>query len=248
MRIFFIIITLLYSINLHSKVINLQYEIDWKSVHLADLFWNITINDSDYEIEFLIKSFGLTDKIYKYKSITTVKGHIDGNYLRPFTYRSKTKSSNQDVYANIDYSFDGLIKKIDVKKSLNDEQLLMQDNLINQFQYFTDPISQLSQYLLYKSNSDRIIIDGLNIYELISNDLIPINFDDKNSIIYQGNVDILELSFPFFRGLHKLDKKNNLKEIKMYYANIDKYNIPIQFDILSTKFKAKLYLKKYEIN
>ena len=34
----------------------------------------------------------------------------------------------------------------------------------------------------------------------------------------------------------------------MYYADIQDTNIPIQFDIFSKKFNAKLYLKDFEIN
>ncbi len=248
MRIFFILVTLLYSYNLHSKVINLQYEIDWKSVHLADLFWNINIDLNKYEIEFLIKSYGLAEKIYNYKSYTKVKGYIDNGHLRPITYRSETKSSNQDIYTNIDYSIDGLITKIDIKKELDDSQFLMQNELINHYLYFTDPISQLSQYFLYKKNSDRLIIDGLNIYKLISKNISQINFNHKDATIYQGKIDLLELSFPFFRGLHKFDKKNNLNEIVIYNGNFEDHNIPVQFDIYSKKFNAKLFLKNYEIN
>ena len=54
--------------------------------------------------------------------------------------------------------------------------------------------------------------------------------------------------FPFFQGLHKLNKKNNLQEIKMNYIELDNITIPIQYDIKSKKFSAKLYLKSYEIN
>ena len=58
----------------------------------------------------------------------------------------------------------------------------------------------------------------------------------------------MNLVFPFFQGLHKENKKNNLEEIKMYYIEIDDLFIPIQYDIKSKKFGAKLYLKSYQIN
>ena len=76
MRIFFIIFLIIYPYYLNSKVINLKYEIDWKSIHLADLFWKIKIEDNLYEIDFTIKSYGVTDKIYGYESITKVSGEI----------------------------------------------------------------------------------------------------------------------------------------------------------------------------
>ena len=53
--------------------------------------------------------------------------------------------------------------------------------------------------------------------------------------------------FPFFQGLHKLDKKNNLQEIKMSYIEVDDIKFPVQYDIKSKKFSAKLYLKSYKI-
>ena len=49
MRIFFILIATLYPYYLHSKVINLHYEIDWNSIHLADIFWSISIDKDEYE-------------------------------------------------------------------------------------------------------------------------------------------------------------------------------------------------------
>tara|TARA_B100000965_G_scaffold377421_1_gene371464 strand:- start:1034 stop:1789 length:756 start_codon:yes stop_codon:yes gene_type:complete len=248
MRIFFIIIILLYPYYIHSKVINLQYEIDWKSVHLADVYWNIHLDENKYEIEFLIQSYGLTDKIYNYKSTTLVNGIIENQQLKPLIYRSKTKSSNQDVYYNINFDKKGQIIDFDISKQISDEQLLMQNEFIKKYLFFTDPISQLTQYFLFNKNSDRLIIDGLNIYELISSKLPDVKFEENNPTIFSGHVNSLKLDFPFFQGLHKLEKKNNLNEIIMFYVNIQNTNIPIQYDIFSKKFNAKLFLKNYEIN
>ena len=90
MRIFFIFLTLIYSKSLFSKEINLQFEIDWKSVHLADLEWNISLNKDNYSIDFVIQSYGMTDKIFKYKSVTNIEGLIENNQLHPLIYKSKT--------------------------------------------------------------------------------------------------------------------------------------------------------------
>jgi hypothetical protein len=247
MRIFFILIATLYPYYLHSKDINLQYEIDWNSIHLADIFWSISIDKNEYEIDFLIKSYGLTDKIYNYESLTSVNGYIQKNHLRPLKYSSKTKSSNQDVYSNIEFDNDGKIASFDISKQISEDQVQMQKKILDKYLYFTDPISQITQYFIYKINSDRNIVDGLNIYELISEVLPSYKFKENNPSIYQGEVDILKLTFPFFQGLHKSEKKNNLKEIKMYNANIQNTNIPVKFDIISKKFNAKLYLKSFEI-
>ena len=215
---------------------------------MADIFWNISIDRNEYEIEFLIKSYGLTDKIYKYESLTSVNGYVQGNQFKPLNYRSKTKSSNQDVYSNINFGNDGKITSFDISKGINEDQIQMQRQILDKYLYFTDPISQISQYFIYQTDSDRLIVDGLNIYELISEKMSSINLNEKNSTIYIGEVNILKLTFPFFQGLHKIDKKNNLKEIRMYYADIQDTNIPIKFDIISRKFNAKLYLKDFEIN
>ena len=130
-----------------SKEINLKFEIDWKSVHLADIEWNILLNKDNYSIDFMIQSYGMTDKIFKYKSVTNIEGLIENNQLHPLKYKSKTKSTKQDIYANLNFSPDGQILYFDISKELNDEQISMQDQFINQYQYFTDPISQLVQYL-----------------------------------------------------------------------------------------------------
>ena len=230
-----------------SKEINLKFEIDWKSVHLADIEWDISLKKDNYSIDFVIQSYGMTDKIFKYKSVTQIEGLIENNQLHPLTYKSKTKSTKQDVYANLNFSQDGQILAFDISKELNDEQISMQDQLINQYQYFTDPISQLVQYFLFQTDSNRMIIDGLNIYSLKSKILNDEIFEDNNPTVHIGITETMNIVFPFFQGLHKLDKKNNLQEIKMNYIKVDSIKFPVQYDIKSKKFSAKLYLKSYNI-
>ena len=230
-----------------SKEINLKFEIDWKSVHLADIEWDISLKKDNYSIDFVIQSYGMTDKIFKYKSVTQIEGIIENNQLHPLTYKSKTKSTKQDVYANLNFSQDGQILAFDISKELNDEQISMQDQLINQYQYFTDPISQLVQYFLFQTDSNRMTIDGLNIYSLKSIILDDEIFEDNNPTVHIGITETMNIVFPFFQGLHKLDKKNNLQEIKMNYIEVDSIKVPVQYDIKSKKFSAKLYLKSYNI-
>jgi hypothetical protein len=232
---------------LFSKEINFKFEIDWKSVHLADIEWDILLNKDNYSIDFMIQSYGMTDKIFKYKSVTNIEGLIENNQLNPLTYKSKTKSTKQDVYANLNFSPEGQILEFDISKELNDEQISMQNQFINQYQYFTDPISQLVQYFLFQTDSNRMIVDGLNIYSLKYQNLSDEVFDDKNPTVYTGVTQTMNIVFPFFQGLHKLDKKNNLQEIKMSYIEVDDIKFPVQYDIKSKKFSAKLYLKSYEI-
>ena len=230
-----------------SKEINLKFEIDWKSVHLADIEWDILLNKDNYSIDFVIQSYGMTDKIFKYKSVTNIEGLIENNQLHPLTYKSKTKSTKQDVYANLKFSPEGQILEFDISKELNDEQISMQNQFINQYQYFTDPISQLVQYFLFQTDSNRMIVDGLNIYSLKYQNLSDEVFDDKNPTVHTGITQTMNIVFPFFQGLHKLDKKNNLQEIKMSYIEVDDIKFPVQYDIKSKKFSAKLYLKSYKI-
>jgi hypothetical protein len=248
MRIFFIILLLIYSNCLFSKEINLHFEIDWKSAHLADLFWDISIEDNHYDIKYLIKSYGITDQIFNYESLTLVKGYIDNNQLRPLSYKSKTKSTRQDVYTNILFNKDGTIKDFDISKEISKDQLDLQNKILEKFLYFTDPVSQLSQYFLYNTNSDRLIIDGLNIYQLKKNDISSATLRDDKSDIHDDQVKKIILSFPFFKGIHKIDKKNNLNEIHMIYKDLDKFLLPIQFNIFSKKFNAKLFLKNHKVS
>ena len=248
MRIFFIISLLIYSNCLFSKEINLHFEIDWKSAHLADLFWDISIEDNHYEIKYLIKSYGITDQIFNYESLTFVKGYIDDNQLRPVSYKSKTKSTRQDVYTNILFNKDGTIKDFDISKEISKDQLDLQNKILEKFLYFTDPVSQLSQYFLYNTNSDRLIIDGLNIYQLKKNNISSATLRDDKSDIHDDQVKKIILSFPFFEGIHKIDKKNNLNEIHMIYKDLDKFLLPIQFNIFSKKFNAKLFLKNHKVS
>tara|TARA_Y100000996_G_C22554509_1_gene655012 strand:+ start:1040 stop:1789 length:750 start_codon:yes stop_codon:yes gene_type:complete len=247
MRILLIIFSLIYPYYLYSKEINLQFEIDWNSIHLADVYWNISINDKAYKVNFLIKSYGVTDKIYNYESLTYIEGIVDNNFLRPIKYQNKTKSSRQDIYNNFDFSLDGKILNYKISKKLSLGQKNMYEDLLDKHQYFTDPISQLVQYFLFKKDSDRLIYDGLNIYELSKEDMSQIDFSENNPTIHKGVTNHTKLIFPFFHGLHKKEKKNNLKEIHMYFTTIQNINIPVQYDVLSKKFNAKLYLKNVEI-
>ena len=119
---------------------------------MADIFWNISIDRNEYEIKFLIKSYGLTDNIYKYESLTSVNGYVQGNQFKPLNYRSKTKSSNQDVYSNINFGNDGKITSFDISKGINEDQIQMQRQILDKYLYFTDPISQISQYFIYQTD------------------------------------------------------------------------------------------------
>ena len=168
--------------------------------------------------------------------------------LRPVSYKSKTKSTRQDVYTNILFNKDGTIKDFDISKEISKDQLDLQNKILEKFLYFTDPVSQLSQYFLYNTNSDRLIIDGLNIYQLKKNDISSATLRDDKSDIHDDQVKKIILSFPFFEGIHKIDKKNNLNEIHMIYKDLDKFILPIQFNIFSKKFNAKLFLKNHKIS
>ena len=53
--------------------------------------------------------------------------------------------------------------------------------------------------------------------------------------------------FPFFKGLYKENKKNNLEVITIYSFEKEIIKIPAKFKINSKKFKANLHIKEYEI-
>ncbi len=91
----------------------------------------------------------MTDKIFKYKSTTNIEGVIENNQLRPLIYKSKTKSSRQDVFTNISFNSKGQIQEFEISKQLDNLQIFQQDSMINKYQYFSDPISQLTQYFFF---------------------------------------------------------------------------------------------------
>ena len=163
------------------------------------------------------------------------------------SYKSKTKSTRQDVYTNILFNENGTINKFDISKDVSEDQIELQNQLLDKFLFFTDPVSQLTQYLLYNNNSDRLIIDGLNIYKLTKGDINSQVLNDNNPTIYSGQAEKLVLTFPLFEGLHKINKKNNLNEIHMIFTDLGDLLLPVQYNIFSKKFNAKLYLKKYGI-
>ena len=243
-----LIISLLYPYSLFSKNIYLEYEIDWKSIHLADLIWDIDVNDETYDLTVTINSYGINDKIYKYRSVTKINGIIDGNQLRPLSYDSFSKSRSQNRHVSLVFNESGEVISMDLSKEFSKEEVELQNELLAQYQYFTDPITQLVQYFLFESNTDRMILDGLNIYKLDSKMLPNLTYKPNNPTIFNGEAKSQEIFFEFFQGLQKKDKKNNMKKILVDYFTEEKINIPIKFQLQSTKFNANLYLKNYLIN
>ena len=189
----------------------------------------------------------MTDKIYEYESVTKVSGEVKDDSFNPIIYKSKTKSSKQDRYENIIFDENGTISNIEISKELSSDQINLQNTLIKDYQFFTDPISQLVQYFIYQTDSERLIIDGINIYELSSNKKNTEYLKSNNPSIHKGNAEVIDIVFPFFKGLYKENKKNNLKVITVYSFEKEKIKIPARFTINSKKFKANLYLKEYEI-
>ena len=242
-----LILFLLYPYSLISKNIYLEYEIDWKSIHLADLIWDIEINDNTYSLIATIKSYGVSDTIYNYRSVTKINGNIEGNQLRPLSYDSFSKSRSQDRYVTMSFNANGELVTFEVSKEFSPEEIEFQNGLIANYKYFTDPITQLVQYFLFESNTDRMIIDGLNIYKLNSKILPNVIFKENNPTIYVGNANSQEIFFEFFQGLQKKDKKNNMKKILVDYFTEENINIPVKFTLESKKFNANLYLKNYSI-
>ena len=230
-----------------SKNIYLEYEIDWKSIHLADLIWDIYVNDETYDLTVTINSYGINDKIYKYRSVTKINGIIDGNQLRPLSYDSFSKSRSQNRHVSLKFNESGEVSSIDLSKEFSKVEVELQNATLTKYQYFTDPITQLVQYFLFESNTDRMIIDGFNIYKLNSKSLADIIIEQNNPTIFIGKAKSKEIFFEFFQGLQKKDKKNNMKKILVNYFTKDEINIPIEFKLESKKFNANLYLKKYSI-
>ncbi len=189
----------------------------------------------------------MTDKIYEYESVTKVSGEVKDDSFNPIIYKSKTKSSKQDRYENIIFDENGTIFNIEISKELSSDQINLRNTLIKDYQFFTDPISQLVQYFIFQTDSKRLIIDGLNIYELSSNKKNTEYLKSNNPSIHKGNAEVIDIVFPFFKGLYKENKKNNLKVITVYSFEKEKIKIPARFIINSKKFKANLYLKEYEI-
>ncbi len=189
----------------------------------------------------------MTDKIYGYESITKVSGEVKDNSFNPIIYKSKTKSSRQDRFENILFNKNGTISNIEISKDLSSDQINLQNTIINNYRFFTDPISQLVQYFVFQTDSERIIIDGINIYEISSNTKNIENLKSNNPSIYKGNTEVIDLVFPFFKGLYKENKKNNLEVIRIYSFEKEKIKIPAKFKIKSKKFIANLHLKEYEI-
>ncbi len=123
------------------------------------------------------------------------------------------------------------------------------ENILKKFNCFNilwdiDDDQDVFQSQLPRKMSVEVDVSDISHIENLNDEI----FENNNPTIHTGMSNTLNIIFPFFQGLHKLNKKNNLQEIKMNYIELDDIKIPIQYDIKSKKFSAKLYLKSYEIN
>jgi hypothetical protein len=101
---YLIIITLYFGNTVvFSKTINSTYAVEWKSIQLGELYWNIALNEDNYSINFNLKSSGLLDALYTYESKSIALGKISRGTLITDIYTSTSKNSKRSWYQNIQF-------------------------------------------------------------------------------------------------------------------------------------------------
>ena len=166
-RILLILVVVLSPYKLFSKNIDLNYDVKWNSLHIANIKLSATINGFDYQIINNVNSSGFFNKMYPYELKSTTEGNIFENNFYPkfFKYSSHTKKKSKNI--SINFNKNGFVKNYNIIPQPEDIFINNFDNIKND-KFFIDPVSQLFQYFLYQSSSDRSIIDGRRIYSLKS--------------------------------------------------------------------------------
>ena len=206
------------------------------------------MNGFDYQIINDINSSGFFNKMYPYELNSITEGNIFENNFYPkfFKYSSHTKKKSKNI--SINFNKDGFVKNYNIIPQPEDIFINNFDNIKND-KFFIDPVSQLFQYFLYQSSSDRLIIDGRRIYSLKSKNVKPKKFDKTDSINFKGEALGLKITFPYYLSLWKKsdDDKNAMDYVKFYYSMIDNTNVPIQIIIKTKNLKVFLDLSSYSI-
>ncbi|MDC0861625.1 DUF3108 domain-containing protein [Alphaproteobacteria bacterium] len=233
---------------LFSKNIDLIYEVEWKTVNIASLIWSAKIDNSSYRIDNQIISDGIFSKMYPFELKSSTLGLIEDNLFFPksFNFFSQTKKKNKNV--QIKFNKKGFIEQYKISPPPEDIYL---DNfeILKLNKSFIDPVSQLFQYFLFQTSSNRTIIDGRRIYDLKAEPIDGKKFNNLESTHFEGETLGLKITFPYYLSLWKSSKEDtNLMEyIQIYYNQFENTNIPIQIVIKTKRVKVFLNLSSYNI-
>ena len=247
-RILLILVIVISPYKLFSKNIDLNYDIEWKTLNIAKLIWSANFDDNLYTIKNTILSDGIFSSMYPFELISQTNGTIVDESFSPshFHYISQSRKKNKSVSIKFDEL--GLINDYEIIPKPDDFYIDNFNQLKSQ-KLFTDPISQLFEYFLHQKNSNKTIIDGRRIYDLHAENIEGKTFDENSSINFQGETLGLKITFPYYLSLWKdsKDDKNNIKYVIIYYSAFKNTNIPVQIVLKTNRSKIFMNLSSYNI-
>ena len=247
-RILLILVVVISPYKLFSKNIDLNYDIEWKTLNIAKLIWSADFDDNRYSIKNSISSDGIFSSMYPFELISQTNGlTVDESFLpNHFNFISQSRKKNKSVSINFDEL--GLIKDYEIIPK-PDDFYIDNFNQLKSKKLFTDPISQLFEYFLHQKSSNKTIIDGRRIYDLHAENIEGKTFDKSSSINFNGKALGLKITFPYYLSLWKdsKDDKNNIKYVIIYYSTFKNTNIPVQIVLKTNRSKIFMNLSSYNI-
>ena len=231
-----------------SKNIDLNFGVYWNGVHLANLEWDSFIDLNHYDIKTKIYAVGLLSKIHPYSLSSKTKGITNNNKLFPSLFEYKTITKKKNSHINFEFNKNGLISNYLVLPK-PEEIFIDRFEGLTVNKKFSDPITQLFEFFLYKTHNERMVIDGRRIFTLDAKLIEGKTIPESSTINFFGKTKGLDITFPIYKSLWKDDKhdKSNVSNIIIYYANINDTDVPVQLILKSQNFNIYLNLMDYNI-
>ena len=92
-RILLILVIVISPYKLFSKNIDLNYDVEWKTLNIAKLIWSANLDDNRYTIKNTISSDGIFSSMYPFELTSQTNGSIVDDSFSPshFHYISQSR-------------------------------------------------------------------------------------------------------------------------------------------------------------
>lgn len=190
----------------------IKYIVKTKGIVIGELFWEIKINEKEYETNISLKNLGLLSKIYKFKGNYKTQGQIINNELMPKQYEQYWSTNKKTSLIKITFD-SGNVIEVNVTPPEKEHSRINYKSLKN----YKDPISSFINILLNKKSS--YTIDGRRIYAL------TLDKEEDNKIIIEK-----------FSNIWADHKRNDLE-----YLKIEINQESILPKKITIKFKGSLF-------
>ena len=160
-----LIFSILLSFGASSKIIEVNYKIEFAKLNIGVVAWTLDINDPDlgYSSYIKVKSKGMISGLYSFEGNYSSKGYVNkgGVFISEYysqVWRTKKKKKLVEIkFVNSSVSSFSIYPKETVEPKI--EYLDLSE--------LTDPISSFINIIFGKKNNNSII-DGRRIYKMLA--------------------------------------------------------------------------------